>query len=302
MQLNRSCDGAENFEVRVATVSYWTPSDTIGAFFDSIRLACQKRQEFFPNSRIEVVVVDNSAGGQDAPRLASLAMAGLGSHIPFRVLSGHGNVGYGAGLNRALLRPGADISIASNLDIVVEPDALQAIVSVFRSHPSAGVLTPCFLRDGRQTHLCKRLPSAAVILARRCPRSLHAPLRSLLDHYEMTDRPTATSWWDPPCVSGAFMAFRTEVLDAIDGFDERYFLYFEDFDISLRAGRVTRLLYAAEVRVTHAGRGSKRGWLLPVTMGSSAVRFWSQHGFRLLRPGQACPAELQGDRQSRIAS
>jgi GT2 family glycosyltransferase len=139
-------------------------------------------------------------------------------------------------------------------------------------------------------------------MVRQCPRSLQAPFRSLLDHYEMTDRPAATSWWDPPCASGAFMAFRTEVLNAIGGFDERYFLYFEDFDISLRARQVTRLLYTPEVRVTHAGRGSKKRRSLALTQARSAVRFWSQHGFRLLRSGQIAHAELQRDRQSRIRS
>ena len=297
--MKRACENMQNFQIRVATVSYWTPSEVIGGFFDSIRLACQNAKNS-PNAQVEVVIVDNGPGGQDAPRLASLAKDRLGSQVSFQVLSGHGNVGYGAGINRALLAPGADISIASNPDIVVEPDVLQAIVSVFQRHPSVGVLTPCFLMDGRQTHLCKRLPSAAVIMARQCPRSLQAPFRSLLDHYEMRDRSAATSWWDPPCASGAFMAFRTEVFNAIGGFDERYFLYFEDFDISLRARRVTHLLYTPEVRVTHSGRGSKREWSLPLTQARSAARFWSQHGFRLLRSGSPSHGELQGDPQSRM--
>jgi GT2 family glycosyltransferase len=291
----------EKLHIRVATVAYWTASDVIGAFLDSIRLAAMRCQEYFPNAVIEIFIVDNSRSGQDAPRLGSLALAGLGTLVPFRVLSGHGNVGYGAGLNRALVRCGSYISIASNPDIVVEPEALQAIVSVFRSHRRAGVLTPCFLRDRRQTHLCKRLPSVAAIVARQLPSSLQAPFRSLLDHYEMCDRPAASNWWNPPCASGAFLAFRTEVLDAIGGFDEGYFLYFEDFDISLRARRITDLLYTPEVRVTHTkGQGSKKGRFLPVTQARSALRFWSQHGFRLLTWDQLPKPNFNEDRQSRI--
>src|SRR5258706_8518980 len=221
--MQHGCESAKSARIRVATVSYWTPTDVLVTFLDSIRLASQNEWNV-PSPQVELVIVDNSPGGQDAERLASLAAASLGCHVPFRVLSGHGNVGYGAGINRALLPPGVDISVASNPDIVVEPDALRAIVSVFHSHPSAGVLSPCFLVNGRQTHLCKRLPSAAVILARQFPRSLQRPFQSMIDHYEMCDRPATASWWDPPCVSGAFLVFRAGVLHAIGGFDESYFL------------------------------------------------------------------------------
>jgi hypothetical protein len=93
--MQRAREDTESSHIRVATVSYWTPSDVLGAFLDSIRLACQKYQESFPHARVEVAIVDNSPGGKDASRLASFAEARLGSRISFQVLSGHGNVGYG---------------------------------------------------------------------------------------------------------------------------------------------------------------------------------------------------------------
>lgn len=46
--------------------------------------------------------------------------------------------------------------------------------------------------------------------------------------------------WDPPIVSGCFMPFRTDVLKSLGGFDPRCFLYFKDYDLSLRTGSVTR--------------------------------------------------------------
>jgi len=60
-------------------------------------------------------------------------------------------------------------------------------------------------------------------------------------------------FWDPPIVSGCFMLFRTDVLKSLGGFDPNFFLYFEDFDLSLRASRLTRLAYVPTVRIIHFG-------------------------------------------------
>lgn len=62
-------------------------------------------------------------------------------------------------------------------------------------------------------------------------------------------------------VSGCFMLFRTDALKALGGFDERYFLYFEDFDLSLRAQKLGRVVYYPGVRIQHYGGGAgRKGW------------------------------------------
>ena len=53
---------------------------------------------------------------------------------------------------------------------------------------------------------------------------------------------------------------RTKSFKKIRGFDKRYFLYFEDFDLSLRMSKVGKLVYAPNVKITHGGGGaSKKG-------------------------------------------
>ena len=124
-----------------------------------------------------------------------------------------------------------------------------------------------------------------MLLLRRIPLGmLPAACRSLLDHYEMHDVNPAQPKWDPPVISGAFMVFRTDVFKRLGGFDEGYFLYFEDFDISIRAQRSTRLLYAPSVRVAHIGARSAPWvwWRLPAML-QSAWRFSRSHGLSFLR-------------------
>jgi hypothetical protein len=87
---------------------------------------------------------------------------------------------------------------------------------------------------------------------------------------------------DVPFVSGAFMFCRTAILKAVGGFDERYFLYFEDADLSRKIRDCGyRTVYFPDVSVTHAwerlAHKTRRGaWLFII----SACRYFSKWGFR----------------------
>ena len=99
--------------------------------------------------------------------------------------------------------------------------------------------------------------------------------------YEMQDLIGEQVVWDPPLVSGAFMLFRSEVLRRLGGFDPDFFLYFEDYDLSLRAARLTRLAYVPAVRVVHHGGHAARKGLHHIRLFvSGAARFFNKHGWR----------------------
>lgn len=89
--------------------------------------------------------------------------------------------------------------------------------------------------------------------------------------------------WDPPIVSGCFMLFRTEPLKALKGFDPRYFLYFEDYDLSLRTAKLARIAYVPAVRVIHHGGGASRKGMAHVRMFvASAFKFYNRFGWKWL--------------------
>ena len=54
-------------------------------------------------------------------------------------------------------------------------------------------------------------------------------------------------------ISGCFMLSDTQALKEIKGFNKNYFLYFEDFDLSLRIATLGKIVYAPNVRITHDG-------------------------------------------------
>jgi GT2 family glycosyltransferase len=85
-----------------------------------------------------------------------------------------------------------------------------------------------------------------------------------------------------PLASGSFMAMRTAHFRRIGGFDARYFLYFEDYDLSLRLGRDAAISYDPAVRIVHhGGYAAAKGLRHVAWFLRSATRFFSTHGWRL---------------------
>jgi hypothetical protein len=86
---------------------------------------------------------------------------------------------------------------------------------------------------------------------------------------------------DPPVMSGCCMLVRRKAIDATGGFDPKFFLYFEDFDWSVRLSKVTKTVYLPAFRVVHHGGGAAhKGWKHIGWFVSSAFRFYNKHGWR----------------------
>jgi GT2 family glycosyltransferase len=202
-----------------------------------------------------LILVDNGPGTAWREPLQHIVNnAALSARV--ELLSGHGNVGYGVGHNLALGHHHGDYHLILNPDVLLAEDALSAGLAFLAEHPEAGLITPAaWDRSTAGGSIC-----ASVI--RRCWIWRCADLRlrfcggvfNRLDRYELreADRRYAVLW-DPPIVSGCFMLCRRAALNQVGGFAPEYFLYFEDFDLSLRLAAVTRLVYVPTVR-DHSSR------------------------------------------------
>jgi len=113
------------------------------------------------------------------------------------------------------------------------------------------------------------------------PTWLRRPFQARLDRYELRDQTGDLPFWDPPIVSGCFMLGRQATLAQVGGFRPEYFLYFEDFDLSLRLAAVTRLAYAPQVRIVHwGGHAARKGVRHIGLFLRAAVLFFHRHGWR----------------------
>ncbi|UCE32603.1 MAG: glycosyltransferase [Burkholderiales bacterium] len=237
---------------------------------------------------LQLFLIDNNA-----PRANAVARVESGAAAPWPggapvhtvVVSGQGNVGYGAGHNLALGGSGLPgrYHLILNPDVELAPEALAAAIGFMDRNPDCGLLSPAAIdAGGSPVSLCRRYPTVFDLLLRGfAPDWLRRPWRRRLARYAMTDRDLDALLWDPPLVSGCFMLFRSELLQRLGGFDPRYFLYFEDFDLSLRAAAAARIASVPAVRIVHHGGGAARkGWAHVRMYAASMLRFFGKHGWR----------------------
>lgn len=223
----------------------------------------------------KMFVVDNASDPALAPSLASA--------FPSVEYIASENRGFGAGHNIAIRRAmdlGSDFHVIVNPDISFAAGTLESIVEFLSANPDVGMLMPRTVEpDGTLQHNCKMLPTPFDVIFRRfVPRSW---IRRRTARYEMHDA-DYSSVFDVPYLCGCFLAFRVEALRDVGLFDERFFMYPEDIDITRRMcgpGK-WRSVYFPGATVVHAhvaaSYHSKRMlWIHCVNM----VRYFNKWGW-----------------------
>jgi len=84
-----------------------------------------------------------------------------------------------------------------------------------------------------------------------------------------------------PLISGCFILCRASALTKVSGFDSSYFLYFEDFDLSLRLRTIGELAFLPSVKITHEGGfAARKGIYHILIFARSAFRFFNKFGWK----------------------
>ncbi len=216
---------------------------------------------------------------------ARACLAGDLSPIHLRWLAGHGNVGFGRGHNLAFSSEDSDFVLILNPDAFLAEDAILNALGYMEMHPDVGLLAPKVVDEsGGQQYLCRAYPSVYVLLGRvvGIGRGLLPFAERENRRYELWDvMDRVTLDREVLLVSGCCMLFRGPLLRALGGFDPSFFMYFEDYDLSLRASRKMKNVYHAGFRVCHlGGDASRKGWRHIAMFISSAWRFFNKHGWR----------------------
>lgn len=181
-----------------------------------------------------ITVVDNSAAEGTADGLRSA----LGGAVA--VLECQGNPGYGAAMNMALqskLATGPDYVLLVTQDVVFSEEAVAALIAYLEADKRAAIAAPLLTYASAPT----RVFSAGGLLDSKAQTS-HAG--SGTDYRAWVDLPPYEIGW----ADGAVLLFRKSALRSVGGFDERFFLYFEEIELQLRlrlAGWSIRMVPAA---------------------------------------------------------
>jgi len=270
-----------------AVVCYNSPLHDLAKLFTSLFDAIEKLRHSFELSKIPIYLIDNS--DENSLEIASLNLDEERIRfldVELELLQGHGNIGYGSAHNLAIPKLNSHFHLLLNPDVVLEKEALITGISFLLENPKVVLASP-YAEDGKgdKQYLCKRYPSVFTFLIRGIfPKFLKKIFSSRLTNYEMHDLSEKEPSVDIPITSGCFMLLRSKSLIEIGGFDERYFLYFEDFDLSLRLGKKGKLAYLPAMRIQHAGgsAGSK-GFNHFKMFARSGVRFFNTYGWRFIQ-------------------
>lgn len=245
-----------------------------------------------------IAIIDNSAAEGDRvddewdPGVATRAIIPLAQ---WRRISGQGNVGFGRGHNVAILDRATtgDFHLVLNPDAPLADDALTVALRWMALAPDSALVAPnARTEGGAPLFLCKRYPDAFTLFLRAAaPRFVRRWFATRLARYELRDvvgSDGEKQARDVTLASGCCMVLRTAALDGIDGvagFDPAFFVYFEDYDLSLRIARGGRwhIDYLPDMKLVHyGGHAAKKSWAHVRMFGAGAIRFFNRHGWKLV--------------------
>lgn len=181
-----------------------------------------------------------------------------------------GNDGFGAGVNAGVQRVRSEYFAVLNPDIRFDSaEIVTRAVARLDKEPGTGIVGPCLvLPDGSVQDSARTVPTLSDLVRRRLSE-------------EAVGRITSNSVVSVPWVVGACMFVRRKAFDAIGGFDDAFFLYFEDVDVCVRARHAGwDVVYDPSLKVAHHHRAASReqinSWATREHM-RSAVRFFRRH-------------------------
>lgn len=237
-----SASPSEN-RIGIVTVSFRS-GDAIRSLIASIPAATSRQTD--------VVVVDNVPGGD-------VALAGALRGTSARTIVRPDNPGYGGGVNSGVAALGSDCDffLVVNPDVILDPRALDELVRTIQSDPTIGAVGP-LLRDltGAAYPSARAIPSLRVGIG-------HALFGDLVPSNPWTRKYHAAADYvhqrDAGWLSGACVVIRRAAFDAVGGFDDDFFMYFEDVDLGYRLGRGGwRNVFVPTATAQHEGGHSTR--------------------------------------------
>lgn len=221
----------------------------------------------------KIFLIDNSP-------MESNELSAFGGKVSYRWQQGN-NLGYGRGHNIAIRESvyyNTPFHLVMNADVSIAASDLDRLYHFISHHNEVGQLMPKVVYpDGELQYLCKLLPAPLDVLLRRfLPKNW---VKKRNERYEL--RFTGyDKIMNVPYLSGCFMLLRTEAVLKARLFDERYFMYPEDIDLTRTIHRDYLTLFFPDVTVVHDhARESYHSWHMTWVHMVNMCRYFNKWGW-----------------------
>lgn len=226
------------------------------------------------NFKKKLFLIDNSP--KSNKELESLA------NEQIEYLFNNRNLGFGRAHNigiKMAIAEGSDFHLILNPDVLFDSDILIELTNVLSNDETIGLISPKIeYENGEIQRLCKLLPNPKHLIFRRFLKN-SPKLEKLNQELELQmfgyDQIAEIPW-----LSGCFLLARTSYLQKIGGFDERFFMYMEDIDLSRRSLKLFRNIFYPNVSIQHLyEKGSYKSKKLTFIHLISAIKYFSKWGW-----------------------
>ena len=167
-----------------------------------------------------------------------------------KIISNNENQGYSTGHNKIIQQVDSTYHLIVNPDILFKSNVLKELIEIIEKNPDIALIAPIILNsDGTEQHLPKRDPKLLYLLSGRILLK-YIRMRKFRDAYTMANE-ILSPIQEVEVLTGCFMLFQTNLLKQVNGFDDRYFMYFEDLDLSKRISKLGKVIFYSNTSVLH---------------------------------------------------
>ena len=193
----------------------------------------------------------------------------------------HDNNGYGGGHNVALreaMKEGSRYHLVVNPDVWFGPEVMPKLIKYMEEHPDVGQIMPKVLYpNGEIQRLAKMLPTPLDLIGRLCIPHFIIKRRNALFELKQSG---FTKILNVPFLSGCFMFLRMSAVNEVGMFDEQFFMYAEDIDLTRRIHKKYKTLYYPCASIYHTfTRGSRKSLRLLLIHILSIIQYFNKWGW-----------------------
>ena len=268
-------------KISISIVLYKPDFSTLEKVLHCLNVSVQKAQQDF-DAKFVLYLIDNASGDPFVEKLHSMLEKYAKLHfIDYKIIESKKNLGYGGGHNLAIKEIQSKYHLVLNPDVFVQDETLLNAIDYMEKNEKVGLLTPAvFGEDGGRHFLCKQNPSLFNAYLRAfAPSCIKKLFSSKMKKFEMHGNSYEEIMENILFCTGCFMFFRTDMLKQLKGFDESFFMYYEDADISRRLLHIAETVYVPQVTIIHQWtRGAHHNPRLRWFAVKSAFIYWKKWG------------------------